>query len=531
MNPNKRLRLAREKSQSGLDALNAARYQQAVDDSLEAAKLWKGLRREEQNYAGCLVNAAIALDELGRYTEAKNLLEKVIPLQKKILGEEHPDVATSLNNLAIIYKALGEYETARELHEKVLGIRGKILGSEHPDTASSLNNLADIHHVLGNYEKARELHEKAFAIREKILGSEHPHTAVSLNNLALIYKAFGEYERAKDFHEKALIIQEKIFGSNALHPDVARSLNNLAVVYEAQGEMAKAQDYFQRAQTIINQVFDENHPAAQQISQNYLQLQQTIAELERRNIEQRIALEEANKLNYLGLMATGIAHNINNPVGIIRLAAQRGLHKLETGIGVVEGQEIFQRILRQADRLHDIIQGFRKFAHGDRQRRETVELNALVIEIQEYFSSQLEAHHITLKLELSDENPCSHANRFVLQEVLMNLIQNAREALEHTPDAFVIIKTWQQAEKVGLYIEDNGAGIPSAQQKNLFTPFHSTKTDGTGLGLYFANKALADLHGTIIYQERQPNGACFKIELPPVQENEHENNSLSNFSG
>jgi len=403
MNPNKRLRLAREKSQSGLDALNAARYQQAVDDSLEAAELWKGLRREEQNYARCLVRAAIALGELERYIEAQKLLEKAIPIQTKTLGSEHPDVASSLNNLALIHKA--------------------------------------------------------------------------------------------------------------------------------QGEMAKAQDCYQRAQTIINQVFDENHPAAQQISQNYLQLQQTIAELERRNIEQRIALEEANKLNYLGLMATGIAHNINNPVGIIRLAAQRGLRKLETGIGVVEGQEIFQRILRQADRLHDIIQGFRKFAHGDRQRRETVELNALVIEIQEYFSSQLEAHHITLKLELSDENPCSHANRFVLQEVLMNLIQNAREALEHTPDAFVIIKTWQQAEKVGLYIEDNGAGIPSAQQKNLFTPFHSTKTDGTGLGLYFANKALADLHGTIIYQERQPNGACFKIELPPVQENEHENNSLSNFSG
>jgi len=403
MNPNKRLRLAREKSQSGLDALNAARYQQAVDDSLEAAKLWKELKGGERNYARCLVCAAIALGELERYIEAQKLLEKAISIQTKTLGSEHPDVAGSLNNLALIHKA--------------------------------------------------------------------------------------------------------------------------------QGEMAKAQDCYQRAQTIINQVFDENHPAAQQISQNYLQLQQTITELERRNIEQRIALEEANKLNYLGLMATGIAHNINNPVGIIRLAAQRGLRKLETGIGVVEGQEIFQRILRQADRLHDIIQGFRKFAHGDRQRRETVELNALVIEIQEYFSSQLEAHHIMLKLELSDENPCSHANRFVLQEVLMDLIKNAREALEHTPDAFVIIKTWQQTEKVGLYIEDNGAGIPSVQQKNLFTPFHSTKTDGTGLGLYFANKALADLHGTIIYQERQPNGACFKIELPPVQENEHENNSLSNFSG
>jgi histidine kinase len=226
--------------------------------------------------------------------------------------------------------------------------------------------------------------------------------------------------------------------------------------------------------------------------------------------------EEANKLSLLGTLATGVAHNINNPVGIIRLAAQRGLRRLEKGMSVAEGQDIFQDILTEADRLHTIIQGFRNFANGDRKQRETVALNALVEQVKDYFGNQLEAHHITLTLELSDQNPGSHTNRFVLQEVLMNLIGNAREALENIPDAFILIKTWQTAKKVGLQVEDNGAGIPQEQQQNLFSPFHSTKAHGTGLGLHFAHKALADIDGTITYQDRQPNGACFIIELPPL---------------
>jgi C4-dicarboxylate-specific signal transduction histidine kinase len=430
MNPNKRLRLAREKFQAGLDALKAARYQQAADYSLEAAELWKRLKGKEQNYAACLGNAASALVAIGRYAKATSLFEEAISLQKQVLGAEHPDVANSLNTLAVICRAQGDYE------------------------------------------KAKQLHEKALAVREKTLGSEHA--------------------------------------------DVADSLNNLASIYQAQGDTEKAQQYLQRAQAIINKVFDENHPTAQIISRNYLKLQQELENLKRREVKHRITLEEAKKLSYLGNMATGVAHNINNPVGIIRLAAQRGLRRLEKGMSVAEGEEIFQRILKQADRLYTIIQNFREFANGDRQRREVVELNALVEQIKDHFDSQLEAHHIRLTLELSNENPGSQANHFVLQAVLINLISNAREALENIPDAFILIKTWQTAKKVGLQVEDNGAGVPQAQQQNLFSPFHSTKAHGTGLGLHFAHKALADIGGIITYQDRQPNGACFMIELPPT---------------
>lgn len=277
----------------------------------------------------------------------------------------------------------------------------------------------------------------------------------------------------------------------------------MSYLYKEQEDTKKVEEYSQHAQ-------------------NYLELKQEVEELRKKDIEQRIALEEAKKLSYLGYMATGIAHNINNPVGIVQLAAQRGLRKLEKGISFEEGNEIFQRILNQANRLHEIIQNFRKFANGDRKHRENISLNEVVKAIQGYFENQLESHNIKLIFDFSDKNPQSYANSFILQEVLTNLISNARDALENISDATIWVKTWEQKNKVGFIVEDNGSGISEEQQKNLFSPFHSTKAHGTGLGLYFAYQSLNDLQGTITFQDRKPNGAHFLIELPSQMEQTHD---------
>lgn len=428
-NFNKRIWLAEEKFRAGDEAFNSVKYQQAADNFLAAAELWKEVKGHEVNYAACLVYAAHALSELGYYDKAKSLLEKAIPIQKKILGTEHPDVASSLSNLATIYAGQGDYK------------------------------------------KAKQLYEKALAIREKTLGIEHP--------------------------------------------DVASTLNNLALVHEAQGNTEKATEYYQRAKYIIDKVFqDENHPTAKIISQNYLKLQQEVETLKSRDIQQRVALEEAKKLEHLSYMATGIAHNINNPVGIIRLAAQRGLREMKKGITAEKGEEIFQRILKHTDRLHSITENFRNYSNGDRKQVETIELNSVLEQVNSYFEDPLREHNITLQIELSADKPKSVANYLRLQEVFMNLISNAREALQNTTQAIISIKTWQQVEKAGFTIEDNGAGIPAEQQQNLFLPFHSTKAHGMGLGLYLAHKALSEMNATIQYQDRVPHGACFIIEFP-----------------
>ena len=120
----------------------------------------------------------------------------------------------------------------------------------------------------------------------------------------------------------------------------------MSYLYKEQEDTKKVEEYSQHAQ-------------------NYLELKQEVEELRKKDIEQRIALEEAKKLSYLGYMATGIAHNINNPVGIIRLAAQNALYSLEQNTNNETGKEFFEDILIEANRLHEIIQKFRNFTKLD----------------------------------------------------------------------------------------------------------------------------------------------------------------------
>ena len=127
----------------------------------------------------------LKLYQQGKYQEAVPIAERVLAIEKRILGPEDPDTATSLDNLAALYRDMGAYQKAEPLFKQALQIRQKALGPEHPDTATSLDNLASLYFEMGAYEKAEPFYQQALQIRKKALGPEHPDTAASLNNLAV----------------------------------------------------------------------------------------------------------------------------------------------------------------------------------------------------------------------------------------------------------------------------------------------------------------------------------------------------------
>jgi two-component system C4-dicarboxylate transport sensor histidine kinase DctB len=95
---------------------------------------------------------------------------------------------------------------------------------------------------------------------------------------------------------------------------------------------------------------------------------------------------------------------------------------------------------------------------------------------------------------------------------------NARDALEHCPQASIWIASWQKNQEVGFQVADNGPGIPTTYRSSLFTPSHSIKVaeKGVGLGLYVCDKAIKELGGKIRYQDRPEGGACFIVALPQL---------------
>ena len=119
-----------------------------------------------KDYAGSITlqHQAGALHSKGRYTEAQPLLDKVLAIDRKVLGEEHPDTAQSYNNVAYNLNAQGKHREAEEGYRKALAIRRKVLGEEHPDTASSYNNVAANLNAQGKHREAEEGYRKALAI-------------------------------------------------------------------------------------------------------------------------------------------------------------------------------------------------------------------------------------------------------------------------------------------------------------------------------------------------------------------------------
>jgi len=223
------------------------------------------------------------LENRARYAEAEPLYVQALALSKKLLGEEHPDVATSLNNLAGLYYSQGRYAEAEPLFAQALALTKKLLGEEHPDVAGSVNNLAELYRVQGRYAEAEPLYVQALALWQKLLGEEHPNVATSMNNLALLYRAQRRYTEAEPVFVQTLALRKKLLGE--AHPDVAQSLNNLAFLYHAQGRYAEAEPLYVQALALFEKTLGENHPHTSIARRNFerFQSEKAAREAQQRN--------------------------------------------------------------------------------------------------------------------------------------------------------------------------------------------------------------------------------------------------------
>jgi CHAT domain-containing protein/Tfp pilus assembly protein PilF len=206
------------------------------------------------------ISHALAANLIGqaKYGEAQTLVQQALKIQRKVLGEEHPDTAQSYNTLAANLNAQGKLREAQLLFQQALQICRKVLGEEHPDTAQSYNNVAYNLNAQGKYAEAQPLYQKALEIYRRVLGEEHPETAMSYNNVAANLDDQSNYAEATPLYQKALEIQRKVLGEE--HPDMATSYNNLAANLHDQGKYAEAQPLYQRALEIQRRALGEEHP-------------------------------------------------------------------------------------------------------------------------------------------------------------------------------------------------------------------------------------------------------------------------------
>jgi signal transduction histidine kinase len=212
-------------------------------------------------------------------------------------------------------------------------------------------------------------------------------------------------------------------------------------------------------------------------------------------------------------MARQIAHEIKNPLTPMRLSIQHlvRLKKEQSPAWQSRFDELAAALLEQIDTLAKTASEFSNFAKVPTGKPEKVSLNALLDELKPLFTG-----YETIRFEWHEEagNACVNGHADQLSRVLVNLLTNAVQAVQHKPDGKIAITLSEQDDRYFLRVEDNGDGVKAHLQSQLFTPDFTTKNSGSGLGLAISKKIMEQEGGSIAYAASPLGGACFTVSLP-----------------
>ncbi|MUM76032.1 response regulator [Pseudodesulfovibrio sp. F-1] len=242
----------------------------------------------------------------------------------------------------------------------------------------------------------------------------------------------------------------------------------------------------------------------------------------RTQVAQRMA--ETERLASLGTLAAGVAHEINNPVAIMIQEAEWLMDLLQDDdqgrINPAELRQSLQIIQTQGNRCREITHNLLHFARKAETRRQSMSLNAMVMELREIMERQAAKHHIILEIRLAPNLPELVASPSEIQQILLNLVNNAISAMEDKGGRIQIATAVEVRADIGktllLRVEDTGPGIAEADISRIFDPFFTTKPvgKGTGLGLSVCYGIVARMGGDISVQSAPDQGAAFSVHLP-----------------
>ena len=232
-------------------------------------------------------------------------------------------------------------------------------------------------------------------------------------------------------------------------------------------------------------------------------------------------LTRVARLATLGEMASGIAHELNQPLTAIATFARACDHYLDSpSPDLAELREAVREIASEAFRAGETIRRLRNMVRGDTDQRVALDVNNLIEEMRTLLVADARLHGTDLDIALPHDLPQVSANGVQLQQVVLNLARNAFEALQDSPpgDRRVAITAEAAHGDVEIRVSDNGPGIAPLIEDRLFDPFASTKGGGTGLGLAMSRTIVKSHGGTIGTRQTKPRGATFYVRLPAVEE-------------
>jgi signal transduction histidine kinase len=239
-------------------------------------------------------------------------------------------------------------------------------------------------------------------------------------------------------------------------------------------------------------------------------------------MELEAQLTQAEKLSSIGLLAAGVAHEVNTPLAVIssytQLLAKQMLPMMEQDKRLAP---VLEKITQQTFRASEIVNGLLNFSRTGGSEFSAIDLNRLLLDTLTLVDHQFKTAQIRVETDLERELPRIQGNEGKLQQVVLNLLLNARDAMHGAPDGRIRIATRQTAGRVTAVVQDFGGGIEPEHLRRIFDPFFTTKAKprkgqhkGTGLGLAVSYGIMQEHGGKMQVESEVGVGTTFRLEFP-----------------
>ncbi|GAA4112219.1 sensor histidine kinase [Aminobacter aganoensis] len=287
-----------------------------------------------------------------------------------------------------------------------------------------------------------------------------------------------------------------------------------AIILQRRARLAERMQLQQSAQVELERRVEERTADLAQVNSR---LETEVAE--RRTAEQQLRqtqadLIQAGKLAALGQMSAALSHEFNQPLAAVKTYADNAATLIDRA-RIDEARDNVSRISSLADRMASISRHLRNFARKPNQKLGPVALDEVVRDTGEIVAWRLKAADAALTVDLGPAPLAVKAGSVRLQQVLVNIITNAADAIEGLADRRIELAARRKGSRVAITIRDHGPGVPAAIAERIFDPFFSTKGvgKGLGLGLSISYNIVKDFGGTLAVLNHPEGGALFTIEL------------------
>ena len=476
------------------------------------------------------INLGVASMELENNQQAIRYFNMALPIKKRL--DDKVNEANILLNIGVIYNNSKKYGMAEEYFLRSLEIFRQM--NHRGNVVAALLNLGEAYIKMKDYQKSYSMLTEAFEIAREIDAKQLISDTYEV--WAKWHEAQGRFRESLEYFKKMTALNDSL-----LDIEKSRQIRNLQIVYEVEKKereimeqdlsiqrLKASQFYLLLAIIVVISLVFVVYYRYRTKRRHARELETKIAEALRKEKEQQQIIVHQSSLTSLGELASGIAHEIKQPLQNISLANE-GLQMEMTEEKPDRDflKKSIEDIAESIKRIKFIINEISNFSRG--QQQPILEWFNINTRIENAFSlarTKFSNRRIDVQFQLDQSIPEFQGNPYKFEQVVVNFFNNAKDAIEEKAaktggdfDKKMIVRSYVKDDFINVEVEDNGTGVPEAIKTRIFLPFYTTKEigRGTGLGLSISLGIAKEMGGLIEIESEEGKGTLMRLRMPVLK--------------